>query len=70
MSEDKQPYAAKAEIDAGRIVAPALHPAEVALLRYIRRLQHGTLTVKVQHGLPEWGEEVRASVKFNQKGGG
>ena len=46
-----------------------LHPAELALIEYIRGLQFGSLTIKVQHGLPEVGEEVRAKVMFNRKGG-
>lgn len=46
-----------------------VHSAERTLLEYIRQMQYGSLTIKVQHGLPEMGEEIRASVKFNRKEG-
>lgn len=46
----------------------ALHPAEQELLTFVRNLKYGTVTITVQHGLPERGEEVRAKVMF-RKGG-
>ena len=69
MSEEKQPYITKAEIDGGRIVPPSLHPAEAALIGYIRGLRYGSLTIKVQHGLPQVAEEIRVRVELNRKGG-
>lgn len=47
-----------------------LHPSEQALIEYIRELRYGTFTLKVEHGLPERGEEVRAKVVFNSRNGG
>ena len=46
-----------------------LHPAERTLIEYIRGLQFGTLTIKVQHGLPQVAEEIRVRVELNRKGG-
>ena len=46
-----------------------LHPAELALIEYIRGLQFGSLTIKVQHGLPQVAEEIRVRVELNRKGG-
>ena len=59
----------KYQADPDPITPPSLHPAEAALLEYIRDMKFGSLTIKVQHGLPEMGEEVRASVKFNRREG-
>ena len=62
MSEEKRHYGPSI-VEKLHNLAP-LHPAEAELISYIRTLQFGTLTVKVQHGLPEVGEEVR-KIKFN-----
>ena len=47
----------------------SLHLAEKALLQATRALKYGVLTVKVQHSLPERGENVRESMIFNARGG-
>lgn len=46
-----------------------LHPAEQALIGYIRELGYGEITIKVLHGLPEIGYNILQTVKFNKKGG-
>ncbi len=42
-----------------------LHPAELRLILYMRKMGHGELSVKVQHGIPEYGEKIREKIKFN-----
>lgn len=43
-----------------------LHPAEIEMIKFIRGLGYGEVTVKVLHGLPEIGYNVIQTVKFNR----
>jgi len=52
-------------------VAMQLHPNEVALIIYLRRLGHGCLErLIVADGLPVGADEVKGKVRFDKGGTG
>ncbi len=47
-------------------ISDELHPAEIKLIEYIRKMKFGTLNLVVRDGVPQKADVPQRSIKFTE----